>query len=237
MTPFISCLGGRGYPGPAERIAYLREEIDILKSLWTQEATDYDGKYYVLKEATNNPKPFQTPHPPVWVGLVMGRHVMPKVAAEQADAINVYNASDVAAGELLDLVKRHCDTIGRDYHAIPKSRSVNVIITDGSTEVPAHVSAADGSFQHVIGSTEERAQDQSATLDEQFARVKAATEKHDVYSRLTERHVVGSPAQIAEELVRISGDTFDQVIVHGLNSTEALTQFAEEILPLIRKEG
>ncbi len=228
---------GQSYPEPAERIAYLREEIDILKSLWIQESTDYAGQFYTLNEATNNPKPVQLPHPPIWVGIVMGRKVMPKLAAEQADAINVYNASDVAVSELLTLVEKHCESIGRDYSKIPKSRTVNVIITDGKSEVPAHTSRADGSFQHVIGSTDERVLDIRRTLDDQFEQLKAASEKYDIYSKLTERHVVGSPTQIAEQLVEIAGDTFDQLVVHGLNSKEALIQFAEEIMPMVRSES
>lgn len=225
---------GQTYLPIKERIACLREEIEIIKKLWTEDSVDYQGTFYTLKEATNDPKPTQRPHPPVWVGLVMGRKVMPKVAAELADAVNVYNASDVAAEELLQLVQEHCENIGRAFDEIPTSRNVNVIFTDGKKTFDRHISGADGSLQHMIASDEERREDQRSTLDQQFARVKAASDKFEIYSRLTERHVVGSPQQVAEELCRIAEAGFDQVIVHGLDDTDALRLFAEQVMPVVK---
>ena len=224
---------GQDYPKAPVRVKYLSEEIEILKRMWTEEAVDFEGEYYTLTKASADPKPFQNPHPPVWVGLVMGRKEMPKLAAKQADGINIYNASDVAAQELLSIVEQTCEEIGRDYYSIPKSRSVNVIMTDGAFNVDDYQSKSDGSFPHVIGAPEELAIEQSATLDEQFARVKASDESnaHSVYSRLTERHVIGTPAEIAAEIKEIAGDTFEQVIVHGLNSIDEMRKFSEEVMP------
>ena len=224
---------GQEYPKASVRVKYLSEEIEILKRMWTEEAVDFDGEYYTLTQATADPKPFQNPHPPVCVGLVMGRKAMPKLAAAQADAINVYNASDTAARELLSLVEENCAGINRDYQSIPKSRSVNVIMTDGTFNVENYQSRVDGSFPHVIGTPEELAIEKSATLDEQHARVKASDESnsHSVYSRLTERHVIGTPAEIAAEIEEIAGDTFEEVIVHGLNSIDDVRKFAEEVMP------
>ena len=230
---------GQDYPSAPERVKYLAEEIDIIKRLWTEEAVDFEGEYYTLKSATADPKPYQSPHPKVWVGLVMGRKAMPKLAARQADAINVYNASDTATSELLSLVEKTCVEIGRDYVAIPKSRSVNVIMTDGTFNLADSQGKADGSIPHLIGTPEELAREQSATLDEQWSRVRAATdaESHSVYSRLTERHAIGTPAEIAQELLTIAGDTFDEIIIHGINSIEDMHKFAEEVMPLVNRKA
>ena len=201
--------------------------------MWTEEAVDFEGEYYTLTKASADPKPFQNPHPPVCVGLVMGRKAMPKLAARQADAINVYNASDTAAQDLLRLVEEHCAEIGRDYQSIPKSRSVNVIMTDGTFNVDEYHAKSDGSFPHVIGTPEELAIERKTTLDEQHTRAKASDESnsHSVYSRLTERHVIGTPAEIAAEIKEIAGDTFEEVIIHGLNSIDDLRKFSEEVMP------
>ncbi|NIB38413.1 LLM class flavin-dependent oxidoreductase [Pseudomaricurvus alkylphenolicus] len=225
---------GQTYPKASERVKYLSEEIEILKRMWTEKAVNFEGEYYTLAEATADPKPHQNPHIPVWVGLVMGRKVMPKLAAEQADAINVYNASDRASAELLALVEEHCAEIGRDYHAIPKSRSVNVIMTDGTFNPSSLPTQADGSFPHVIGSPEELAQERAATLDMQHQRVKASDDKHSIYSRVTERHVIGTPDEIVDELKEIAGNTYEQVIIHGLNTMEDVQRFASDILPKLK---
>lgn len=52
----------------AARVERLKESIEIAKKLWTDNNVSFDGKYFRLKNATLEPKPFQKPHPPVWVG-------------------------------------------------------------------------------------------------------------------------------------------------------------------------
>jgi len=50
------------------RVERLRETIEITKQLWTKNRVSYNGKYFKLKDATLEPKPFQSPHPLVWIG-------------------------------------------------------------------------------------------------------------------------------------------------------------------------
>ena len=52
----------------SERIEREREAIQIIKSLWTDEVVSFEGQYYRLKAARSEPKPFQKPCPPVWIG-------------------------------------------------------------------------------------------------------------------------------------------------------------------------
>jgi len=65
------------------RIERLRETIEITKTLWTKDRMSYVGKYFQLKEATLEPKPFQKPHPPVWIGG--NSEIIRKVVAELGD--------------------------------------------------------------------------------------------------------------------------------------------------------
>ena len=112
-------------------------------------------------------------------------------------------------------------------------------MTDGTFNLADYQGKADGSLPHVIGTPDELARERSATLDEQFARVRAAAdaESHSVYSRLTERHAIGTPAEIAQELLTIAGDTFDEIIVHGINSIEDMHKFVEEVMPLVHRKA
>lgn len=52
-------------PKKQRRSRYL-EIIDIVKRLWTEDNVNYDGKYFQLHDVTINPKPVQTPRPPIW---------------------------------------------------------------------------------------------------------------------------------------------------------------------------
>jgi alkanesulfonate monooxygenase SsuD/methylene tetrahydromethanopterin reductase-like flavin-dependent oxidoreductase (luciferase family) len=213
---------GMSYPKASVRIAILREEIEVMKRMWTEERATFEGEYYRLDEAVNHPKPVQKPHPPVWIGLVLGRKLMPRLAAEVADGINVYNGSDVAARELLDAVKMNCDEFGRDYESIPKSRNVNVVFSDA---VSAHEGAS------YFGTPKDLQVVRAMSLDDQVAEMKV--KKYANYVRITERFVVGSAEEIAQDLKGIIGMGFDQIIAGGLETLEDLRRFKKEVVPLI----
>ena len=50
------------------RIARLDEACRMLKLLWTEERSDFEGRHYRLADAIANPKPVQKPYPPIWIG-------------------------------------------------------------------------------------------------------------------------------------------------------------------------
>ena len=59
---------GFGWNKHSTRVERLRETIEIIKKLWTENHVSYDGAYFQLKDATLEPKPYQKPYPFVWVG-------------------------------------------------------------------------------------------------------------------------------------------------------------------------
>ncbi|NYI86761.1 putative F420-dependent oxidoreductase [Amycolatopsis endophytica] len=66
--------GGKNRPFAAFGIdgdAYLArftEGLRLMKTLWTEPKTDFDGRFWQLEGASMQPKPFQKPHPPMWLG-------------------------------------------------------------------------------------------------------------------------------------------------------------------------
>src|ERR1700722_8977575 len=48
----------------AGRVTRFREEVDLIRALWTQEKVTYQGRFYQLADETMAPKPVQKPHPP-----------------------------------------------------------------------------------------------------------------------------------------------------------------------------
>ncbi len=61
----------------------LRETIEILRGMWTQDVFDFHGRYYTLEENRNEPKPIQRPGPPLLIGGWGNR--MMRLIAEYAD--------------------------------------------------------------------------------------------------------------------------------------------------------
>jgi F420-dependent oxidoreductase-like protein len=110
--------------GPVrERIERLDETCQILKLLWSQPVTFFEGRHYRLADAVANPKPVQRPHPPLWVAGSGERYSL-RVVAEHADAWINANMPGTPAQELARLsgvLDRHCEAIGRDPATIRRA--------------------------------------------------------------------------------------------------------------------
>lgn len=88
-----------------DRVARLREALMIAKSLWTQEETNFSGRFYTLKSAYLEPKPLQKPHIPIWVPG--DSEAIRKVAAELADVWLTYSKPpSVIGGWVQDMARR-----------------------------------------------------------------------------------------------------------------------------------
>lgn len=209
-------LWGMGLPSARERVAILREEIMILKRLWSELEVTFEGDYYTLNQANNNPQPVQQPHPPIWLGLVQGRTFMPKLVADTANGLCVYTCSDVAAKQHLDNVRRYCDAIDRDFSSIRTSRCVFLEIAEDEKS---------------LSSVE---MNLTATLEEQAKQVKASADPYNKYKKITQRHVIGTPEQVIEQLIGIIDLGFDHIILAGHDNPDSVELFAQEVLPTIQ---
>jgi len=78
---------GYKYLSNVERIEQLRETIQIVRAMWSEERATFHGKHYSIDQAINLPKPVQK-YPPIWVGITRGTRVMPRVAVRDADGFN-----------------------------------------------------------------------------------------------------------------------------------------------------
>ena len=94
------------------RVSRMREVVDIVKKLWTQSVTNYDGEFYQIRGAVSLPKPVQKPHPPIWIGSERPRMLM--LTAELGDGWIVANQTAEEYGRKLGLIREHAGKIGRD---------------------------------------------------------------------------------------------------------------------------
>ena len=117
------------------RIEQLEEGIEIMKSFWTQETTEFEGKHYRHEGgATFSPKPVQQPHPPIIIGLNR-RGALLRLAARQADAINTWQLGPAQVAELAEHATAACDAIGRDPATL--ALTSDVILARGQTREAA----------------------------------------------------------------------------------------------------
>jgi F420-dependent oxidoreductase-like protein len=109
---------GYGYPYPdtGERLRRLREAVQVILAMWTQDEAVFEGTYYQLHGAINQPKGVQKPHIPLLIGGG-GEKVTLRLVAQYGDACNV--GGDLATiKHKFAVLKHHCEELGRDYNSI-----------------------------------------------------------------------------------------------------------------------
>lgn len=101
-----------GIEGLDHRVGRLSESLRIIRSLWTEERTNFEGRYYHFKDAIANPKPLQKPYPPIWIGA-SGPSTL-RLVARYADVWNIAGGDPKRVQELAALFAEACGTVGRD---------------------------------------------------------------------------------------------------------------------------
>src|ERR1051326_3572959 len=79
---------GYEYPAASERLRQLHEAVQVILAMWTQKEAVFEGRYYQLRGAINQPKGVQQPHIPLLIGGG-GEQVTLKLVAQYGDACNI----------------------------------------------------------------------------------------------------------------------------------------------------
>ncbi len=116
-----------------ERLERLDEACTVLRSLWTQHRSNFNGRHYQLSDAPLDPKPVQKPHPELMIGGA-GERVTLRIAARHADHWNVWGGPKILAHKTA-ILEEHCAGIGRSAKTIARSVNMALLITDKKDEV------------------------------------------------------------------------------------------------------
>ncbi len=131
---------GVPYPPVAERFERLEETIQICEQMWSDNDGPYEGKHYQLAETICVPRPLQSPRPPVLIGGGGEKKTL-RLVAKYADACNLFGSSVADVKHKLEVLRGHCETLGRNYDEITRSTSTNLFLLHPG-EDPATATAA-----------------------------------------------------------------------------------------------
>jgi F420-dependent oxidoreductase-like protein len=109
---------GLPFPPTAERFERLEEALQICLQMWSDDDSAYSGRHYHLERTLNAPQPLTRPHPPILIGGAGERKTL-RLVAQYAQACNLFPTPDLE--HKLDVLRRHCDTVGRNYDDIEKT--------------------------------------------------------------------------------------------------------------------
>ena len=109
---------GIPFPPTAERFERLEETLQICLQMWHGDEAPYHGKHYRLERPLNSPQSLSRPHPPIMIGGGGEKKTL-RLVAQYADACNLFAGNDEA--RKLDVLRQHCEAVGRDYDTIYKT--------------------------------------------------------------------------------------------------------------------
>jgi F420-dependent oxidoreductase-like protein len=117
------------------RMRRLEEGIKVILALWTERPASFEGKFYRLDNVQEKPDPVQKPHPPIMIGG-SGEKVTLRLVAQYAQLCNV-GGDPATAGRRFEILREHCERLGRRYDAITKSIYQTVLIGRDDADVKA----------------------------------------------------------------------------------------------------
>jgi alkanesulfonate monooxygenase SsuD/methylene tetrahydromethanopterin reductase-like flavin-dependent oxidoreductase (luciferase family) len=112
-----------------DRADRLEESVQIIRSLWTQPRTTFEGKHYRLQDAVAEPKPVQQPHPPIWIGGSGPKRTL-RITAQYADVWNAAGGSPEEVAASSAILDQHCADVGRNPSQIRRSVQFRVGIDE-----------------------------------------------------------------------------------------------------------
>jgi F420-dependent oxidoreductase-like protein len=131
------CAYGYAYPDGPERLRQLREAVQIIRAMWQEEEAHFEGTFYQVRGAINQPKGVQQPRIPLLIGGD-GEKVTLKLVAQYADGCNIGD-DPASVKEKLAVLKEHCQAVGRDYESIRRTTTTFCLIGETDEQALAQV--------------------------------------------------------------------------------------------------
>jgi alkanesulfonate monooxygenase SsuD/methylene tetrahydromethanopterin reductase-like flavin-dependent oxidoreductase (luciferase family) len=201
---------GYGFPSAGERLARLREGVQILRQAFTTGEATLDGAHYQVTGAIVRPLPLQEGGIPIWVAGG-GEKVTLRIAAEHADATN-FDGTLEGFRHKSGVLAAHCADIGRDPGEIVRSANYNVAIAPTAAEVADRLAALHDRLQSHLGAG-------AAGRQVEALRTSVAT---------------GTPEQVVERLTELRREGLAYGIFYfpeAAYDTSGIELFEREVLP------
>lgn len=115
---------GIPFASTTDRIDAFEEALQIVRGLLTADSFTFEGRHFSVHDATLSPRPVQAPHPPIWIGAMGERRMLP-ITARYADVWHSFGPPDVLAQKSLRLSELAA-AAGRDPAAIRRATSLSL---------------------------------------------------------------------------------------------------------------
>ncbi|MFG1820424.1 glucose-6-phosphate dehydrogenase (coenzyme-F420) [Kribbella sp. NPDC049174] len=220
-------VSGMEWPEFKERFARLRESVQLIRDLWTKEGVSSEGPYYPTVDAFI----YDRPETPLKVYVAAGGPLVAKYAGRAGDGFIATSGKgmDLYTEKLIPAVKEGAEKAGKKFEDLDRMLEVKV--------------SYDRDREQALENT--RFWAPLSLTPEQKHSVTSATEMEQLADELpieqvAKRWIVASdPEEVVKQLRPYLDAGFNHFVVHGPGNDQErfLTQFTEDVLPLLRKLG
>ena len=139
---------GVPYPSTRERFRLLEDTLKLAHRMFADDDSPFEGEAISLERPMNHPQPVR--RVPIMVGGGGEQRTL-RLVAQYADACNLFDLGLGPEGipHKLDVIRRHCDDVGRDYDEISKTCLARLTMDTGAA-------LPDGVIPHSVGQAVER---------------------------------------------------------------------------------
>lgn len=219
----IAVTGGE-WPAAKERLARLRESVELIRRLWTEELVTFEGQYYRTLNATIYDKPDQ----PIPIYISAGGPVAAKFVGRAGDGFICTSGKGDALyrDQLLPAVAEGAATVGRDAAQIEKMIEVKV-----SFDTDRDRALQDTRIWAALALP---AEDKVSIHDAREMEARALTVADQAHKRWL---VSNDPAEHIEQIRPYIELGFTHLVFHapGDDQSRFLQLYAKEILPRLRE--
>lgn len=201
---------GYGFPRAGERLAMLREGVEIMSQAWRDGVASLAGEHYQVDGAIVRPLPLQPGGIPLWIAGG-GEKVTLRIAAQYAQYTN-FDGSPEGFEHKSRILADHCRDLGRDYDSIVRSANYNV----------------------AVGASEAEVADRLRALQERLLPQLGAERTEAAIAGYRDSLACGTPEQIVERLQAM----IDRGMHYGIfyfpeaaYDTSGINLFTHEVLP------
>lgn len=221
-------VAGEGFEWPEfkERFARLREAVELIRALWGGGRVDFAGEYYRTHQATI----YDRPSEPVGIYVAAGGPVVARYAGRAADGFICTSGKgpELYAEKLQPAVDEGLDKAGRDRAAIDRMIEIKISYDRDPALALEHTR-----FWAPLSLTAE----QKHSLHDPIA-MEAAADQLPIEQVASRWIVASNPDDAMSQLTPYLDWGFTHLVFHGPGSDQErfLTQFTQDVLPLLRSQ-
>ncbi len=215
------------WPAFKERFARLREAIELMRKLWSEERVTFEGEYYQTTDATV----YDRPEGGVPIYIAAGGPVMAKYVGKQGDGFICTSGKgmDLYTGKLLPAVAEGAEQVGRSTGDIDKMIEIKLSYDPDPAQALENTR-----FWAPLSLTPE----QKAGIEDPAEMEKAADALP--IEQVAKRWIVTSdPADAVEQIKPYVEAGFNHLVFHGPGHDQErfLRSFSEQVVPGLRELG